>query len=214
MLGDNIRLGIVEDNEKLRNNYFEFFSLFANYNLTFVLESLNELKLQKKDLNLLIPHVILLDINLPGISGIDGIKILKNLYPDVIIIMLTAYDNEERIINAIENGASGYLLKGISLYQIKLYIDNYKTIGTAITPTIAGKLFEHIQTTKKKKSAVLQILTAREKEIVDGITDGLSDKEIGLRFQIKLNTVNAHLKKIYIKFNVKSRLELISRVLK
>lgn len=212
MIEDNVRLGIIEDNEKLRNNYVDFFSLFPNYSLIFSLSNLDEIKRKKKPLNLPVPDIILLDINLPGTSGVDGIPLLKQLYPNVIIIMLTAYDNSEILIKAIENGASGYLVKGISLHQIKIYIENYITTGSAITPNVAVKLFEHINKRGKKKTTILEVLTKREKEIVDSIIDELSHKEVGIKLKIQPSTVNHHLKSIYIKLNVNSKYELISKI--
>lgn len=211
MIEDNMRLGIIEDNEKLRNNYVDFFSLFPNYSLIFSLSNLDEIIRKNNPLNLPVPDIILLDINLPGTSGVDGIQLLKQLYPKVIIIMLTANDDSEILIKAIENGASGYLVKGISLHQIKIYIENYITTGTAITPNVAVKLFEHINKTSKKKTTILKPLTKREKELASCIVDGLTHKEIGAKLKIQASTVNHHLKSIFIKLNVNSKLELISK---
>lgn len=214
MLENNIKLGVFEDNEKLRNNYVDYFSMFTNYTLTFAFSAIEELRKKEGEiLNFSIPDFIFLDINLPGISGIKGISILKSLYPNVVIIMLTGYDDAENIIKAIENGASGYLVKGISLHQIKLYLDNYKTTGNATTPNITIKLFEHINKKYNNKTFIFKSLTKREKEIVNGIVDGLTHKDIGIKLKIKASTVNQHLKSIYIKINVNSKLELISKIL-
>lgn len=212
MVQDNIRLGVIEDNEKLRNNYVDYFSLFSNYLIIFSFGNLDQFLRKNNPITIRAPDIILLDINLPGKSGVDGIPFLKKLYPNVIIIMLTAYDDSEILIKAIENGASGYLVKGISLHQLKIYIENYITTGSAITPNVAVKLFEHINKISNKKTTILESLTNREKEIAACIVDGLSHKEIGTKLKIQPSTVNHHLKSVFIKLNVNSKLELASKI--
>jgi len=214
MLKHPIKIGIIEDNSRLRNNYSEFFQLQDEYILSFAFESINAFKENFDPKSGIVPDIILLDINLPGIGGIDGIELFKSLFPNTSIIMLSAYSDKEHVISAIEKGASGYLLKGMSLFEIKSTIDNYYTGGAAVSPTITRTIIDHMSGVAGKRETLQNDLTIREKEIVRCLTDGLSYKETGTRLGITTNTVNQHLKNIYIKLEVKSKAELISKVFK
>lgn len=147
-------------------------------------------------------------------SGIDGIKILKQGFPSAAIIMLTAYEDEKTVLSALQKGASGYLVKSMSLFQINEAIQNMHLgivpLASSVTRTIVG----HLHTSAKEEHASLNILTPREREIADCLTDGLTYKEAGNRLGITAHTVNQHLKKIYMKLNVKSKSELVSLLLK
>lgn len=203
------KIGIVEDNTKLLANYTEFFELQKDYAISFSLENLNTLAANNKKNLYHTPDVVLLDINLPGISGLDGIKLIKSLFPKSIIIMLTGYNDDENIITAIKNGASGYLLKGISLVDIKHEIEKHKAEGAALTANVAKKMIQHIQIAHNSKEEILSCLTKREKDIILNLLVGLTYKNIGIELGIKQSTVNQHLKNIYSKLNVTSKAELI-----
>ncbi|KHJ36725.1 transcriptional regulatory protein DegU [Pedobacter glucosidilyticus] len=209
----NISIGIIEDNEKLLNNYSEFFQLQDNYTLSFGFPSVDDFLRNFDKKEHIQPDIILLDINLPGTSGIDGIKILKEYFPKAIIVMLTAYSSNSHIITALENGASGYLVKGMSLHDIKSSLANYENDGSAISPNVAKKLIEHFNHTKKQEEIILKVLTGREKDITKCIVNGLSHKETAEQLNIKASTVNHHLKNIYIKLGVNTKTALIAKVM-
>eukprot|EP00388_Colpodella_angusta_P009244 GDKJ01024725.1.p1 GENE.GDKJ01024725.1~~GDKJ01024725.1.p1 ORF type:complete len:229 (-),score=0.94 GDKJ01024725.1:297-983(-) len=203
------KIGIIEDNTKLLANYTEFFEFQEDYSVCFSLENLNSIATDYKNNLLQTPDIILLDINLPGISGLDGIKLIKVLFPRAKIIMLTGFNDNENIITAIKNGASGYLIKGISLADLKTEVEKYKTEGAALTANVAKKMIQHIQVMHNNKEEILDCLTKREKEIIFNLLVGLTYKSIGVQLNIKQSTVNQHLKNIYTKLNVTSKAELI-----
>ncbi|MBC7473663.1 MAG: response regulator transcription factor [Candidatus Sericytochromatia bacterium] len=214
MPNELLRIGIIEDNELLLSNYSDYFECQENYILSFAFESITALKKQIKKNDVSIPDIILLDINLPDISGIEAIPILKIYFQKTIIVMLTAFNDSENIIKSIQNGASGYLIKGMPLHEISLALENYKKDGSATSPYVAKKMLEYINIIYKNKETLLQDLTHREKEVVEHITDGLTNIAISQKLGIKASTINQHLKNIYIKIGVKSRTELISKILK
>jgi DNA-binding NarL/FixJ family response regulator len=157
--------------------------------------------------------VILMDIQLPGMSGIDGIKIIKRDHSDTEIIMLTVYHDSHKIFDSLMAGASGYLLKHTSLPEIKESIELLMKGGAPMSPQIARKVIEHFNkpTIKEKPDSGL---TSREQDIVNGLTDGLSYKLIADRFNISLDTVRAHIRNIYKKLHVNSKGEVIAKSLK
>lgn len=162
----------------------------------------------------MLPDIILLDINLPGISGIDGIKILKSYFPAATIIMLTAYEDEGTILKALKKGASGYLVKSMSLFQINEALQNMYKGTLPLADSVTKTIIQHFNTCEETEDPRLHDLTEREKEIASCITDGLTYKETGNRLSITANTVNQHLKKVYVKLNVNSKAELVSKLLK
>lgn len=208
------KIGIIEDNTRLLQNYIEFFQLQENYIISFAYESIDAFINEFNPATGITPNVILLDVNLPGINGIEGIEMLKSCFPEVVIIMLTAYSNKEHILRAIEKGASGYLLKGMSLFEIKSTIDGYYSGGAPVSPIVTRTIIDHLNKAGSNKNNIQEDLTIREKEIVKCLTDGLSYKETGKRLGIATSTVNQHLKSIYIKMQVNSKAELISKILK
>ncbi len=209
-----IKIGIIEDNELLLSNYSDYFECQEGYVISFAFESMTVFKNSIKKKTIFNPDIILLDINLPEMSGIDAIPILKTHFPKVIIVMLTAYNSSENIIKSIQNGALGYLIKGMPLNEIKLALENYKKGGSATTPYVTKKLMEHINSISKNKEQLMMQLTLREKEVVKCLTEGLSYKDSASKLGVKPTTVNQHLKNIYVKLGVNSKTELIAKILK
>jgi DNA-binding NarL/FixJ family response regulator len=155
--------------------------------------------------------VILMDIQLPGMSGIDGIKIIKRDHSEIEIIMLTIYHDSHKIFDSLMAGASGYLLKHTSLPEIKESIELLIKGGAPMSPQIARKVIEHFNTPTVRPDSGL---TNREQDIVNGLVDGLSYKLIADRFNISLDTVRAHIRNIYKKLHVNSKAEVIAKSLK
>lgn len=208
-----VKIGIIEDNELLLNNYSEYFKTDDNYFVTFAFESILALQKAIRSFKLFNPDIILLDINLPGVSGIEGISILKEYFPKVKIVMLTAYSESETIINALQKGADGYLEKSISLLEIKTSIENYKIGVNAASPNAVKIMINYINSLHSKKEETLSKLTKREKQVVTCLINGLTFKKAAFELNVNTCTINQHLKKIYIKLNVNSKSELISKVL-
>lgn len=155
-----------------------------------------------------------MDIQLPGMSGIEGIGIIKDKYPEIDIIMLTVYHDSHKIFDSLCAGASGYLLKHTSLPEIKESILNLLNGGAPMSPQIARKVINHFQEQEPRKSNVESSLTPREHDIVNGLVDGLSYKMIADRYDISIDTVRAHIRNIYKKLHVNSKAEVIAKSLK
>ncbi|MDP1676055.1 MAG: response regulator transcription factor [Bacteroidota bacterium] len=158
------------------------------------------------------PEVILSDIGLPGMSGIDGIEKFKIFLPNVHIVILTVYDDNDKVFNALCAGASGYLLKDSSPKKI---IDSIKEVlagGAPMNMPIAHKVLEMFAQFKPKKSDYG--LTEREKEILQRMVSGLTIQQIADKLFLSFHTVNTHLKNIYTKLHVNTRSSAVSKVYK
>lgn len=158
------------------------------------------------------PDVLILDIGLPGISGLKGIGLIKKVYADIDIIMLTTYDDEDKIIKALSSGACSYLSKKTPLEQIMSSIRIVSLGGSYMSPSIARKLSLHLFN-KTKKPAV-QRLSSKQEEVMQGLIDGLSYKELAARMEISIDTVRTHIKRIYNVLHVNSKAGAVSKYLK
>ena len=160
-----------------------------------------------------IPDVILLDINLPEISGIDGIAKLKEKYPGASIIMLTVYDDDENIFNAIIAGADGYILKKTPPVRILQAIEDVAQGGAPMSPSVAKQAIGLFKTFAPSKTEE-NVLSGREKEILSLIVEGLSNDEISLKLFISLQTVRNHIRHIYEKLHVHSKAQAVAKAIK
>jgi DNA-binding NarL/FixJ family response regulator len=208
-----LSIGIIEDDPTLLHNYASYFTMQPGYLLSFAFESMGAFSAVLQS-ELIEPDIILLDINLPGISGINGIKILKKHFPKTAIVMLTAYEDEKNVVSALQKGAAGYLVKSMSLFKINEALLNMHLGEVPLASSVTQTIIRHLHMSDKEDHESLTLLTAREREIADCLTDGLTYKEAGNRLGITAHTVNQHLKKVYVKLNVKSKSELVSLLLK
>lgn len=203
--------GIVEDNKKIRDLIQRYLDMQDDLSCPVAVDSVEEMLDYLEEHPK--PDVILMDIQLPGMSGIKGIGLIKEKYPDIEIIMLTVYHDSHKIFKALRAGASGYLLKHTSLPEIKESILKLLDGGAPMSPQIARKVITHFQDESAKKS-VESDLTPREHDIVNGLVDGLSYKMIADRYDISIDTVRAHIRNIYKKLHVNSKAEVIAKSLK
>ena len=151
--------------------------------------------------------IVLLDILMPGKSGIDGIKLIKQQWPKSNIIMLSVMDDGNSIFRALCEGAVGYIIKESSMQSIKTAItDVYEGKGS-MSPSIARKVAEYFH----PKKTVQKTLTPREVEIMNGIVEGLSYKLLAAKLEISIDTVRKHIKSIYKKLEINSRTQLIKK---
>lgn len=206
-----IRVGIVEDNIKIRNLIQRYLDMQDSMSCKVAVDSVEEMLDHLKENDS--PDVILMDIQLPGMSGIKGIEIIKKKYPDVEIIMLTVYHDSHKIFDSLVAGASGYLLKHTSLPEIKESIENLIAGGAPMSPQIARKVIEHFNKPEPENKPQSD-LTSREQDIVNGLVDGLSYKLIADRYDISIDTVRAHIRNIYKKLHVNSKAEVIAKSLR
>ncbi len=204
-------IGIVEDNKKIRDLIQRYLDMQKDIECPVAVDSVEEMldyleKHQK-------PEVMLMDIQLPGMSGIKGMEVIKSKYPEIEIIMLTVYHDSHKIFDSLKAGASGYLLKHTSLPEIKESIENLLKGGAPMSPQIARKVISHFNEEAPKKNED-SMLTNREQDIVNGLVDGLSYKMIADRFDISIDTVRAHIRNIYKKLHVNSKAEVIAKSLR
>jgi DNA-binding NarL/FixJ family response regulator len=158
------------------------------------------------------PDVVIMDIELPDGSGIECTARLKQLLPDVQILILTVYNDDEQIFRALEAGASGYLLKRASPDEIVRAIDDVNSGGSPMSAEIARKVVRSFHKTSAAASD-LQSLTRRETEILGALSQGYASKEIAERLGISYDTVCEHLGNIYQKLHVRSRTEAVVKFL-
>jgi DNA-binding NarL/FixJ family response regulator len=205
-----INVMIIEDDDTFRESLQTIINASRSLSCPYACESCEEaLEIMKKDF---VPEVILLDIKLPGMSGIDGIPHFTTISPATHIIMLTVFDDDDLIFNALCRGAEGYLLKSATPQQISESIQNVICGGAAMPPTIAAKvlkMFTHYTQPKGEYD-----LTPREKEILQLLVNGLSKKHLADQLCISLYTVDTHLKNIYAKLHVHSQIDVIAKTLR
>jgi DNA-binding NarL/FixJ family response regulator len=205
-----INVALIEDNSQYRTAISIILQLNENLKLIHKLEDCEEMialfELQK-------PDVVLMDIDLPGINGIQGVWEIKKKWTDIKVLMLTVFEDNEKIFGAIKAGANGYLLKKDSPQKI---LDSIEAVAKGESPMngmIAAKVLDYFQQSQQKKSSLYDSnLTEREKEILLLLIKGLSYKEIASNIFISIETLNSHIKNIYRKLNVHSRGELASRL--
>ncbi len=204
-----IHLSIIEDEALVRESLSEFLSAQAEFKIHSIAESVETfLAIQKADA----PQILLLDINLPGISGLEGIDLLQKKYPKMEIIMLTSYEEEEHVFEALRRGAVGYLSKRSSLLMVQEAIQTVAEGGSFMSPSIARHVVNFFRFRQRVNNPDVE-LTKRQKEILRELVDGKSYKMIADVCGITLETVRDHIKKIYKKLHINSRGELVSMLL-
>ncbi len=205
-----INISIIEDDYVIRNGIEVYFQTQELFNEIYSFESVESF-FETVEKEKLIVDVVLTDIGLPGMSGIEGIKLIKEKLKITDIIMLTVFKDENRIFKSICAGATGYLLKGTPFPEITEAIKIIRLGGSYMSPAIARKVIEYFNPPKQKNESEL---SSRERQIIQALVDGLSYKMIGDRLSISIDTVRFHIKNIYLKLQVNSKTEVISKSLK
>lgn len=204
-----ISVGIVEDDKQIRLAIQSFLDQQHDMVCQLSVGSVEDLLLQIPNNQ---PHVLLMDIGLPGMSGIDGIQLVKEKYTDIEIIVFTVYNDSKKIFDSLCAGATGYLLKNTPLEELKEGIELLAKGGSPMSPLIARRVIDFFS--ERKRPLKENVLSQKEKEIVIGLVDGLSYKLIADRMDISIETVRFHIKNIYRKLQVHSKAEVISKSLK
>ncbi|QJP34695.1 response regulator transcription factor [Nonlabens sp. Ci31] len=201
-----IQLAIIEDEVLIQESLHDFFETVPEITCLFIYSSVETFL---KDYSTLVrtPDVLLLDINLLGMSGIEGIPLILNELPNLDIIMLTTFEDSESIFNALCLGACSYLSKRTPLKKIQEAIEVVYEGGSYMSPSIARKIANHFLPKTAKKN----LLTSRQKDIVSGIVDGKSYKMIAADLFVSLDTVRSHIKNIYKTLEINSKAELIRK---
>lgn len=204
-----IRVNIYEDQSEIRELLVETIRSSSDLLLVNAYPNAREIiENTRKDK----PEVILMDIQMPGISGIEAVQLVKRQYPLVQICMQTVFEDNEKIFAAICSGASGYILKDSTPEKyINAIIDTFQG-GSPMTPSIARKVLTMFQNQNTKVTDFVE-LTTGEKNVLELLVKGLSYKMIAADLGVSFPTVNFHLKNIYKKLHVNSATEAISKAL-
>ena len=176
--------------------------------IVMVFETTGEEALQK--LPEIMPDIVIMDINLPGMNGIECIRQVKDKSPGTQFMMFTVYENDDKVFEALKAGASGYLLKNTGLLQIAESVKELHEGGSPMSANIARKMVNLFRDTDKK-TPFLDLLSTREKEILQLLAKGLLYKEIAEQLNITTGTVRIHIHKIYEKLHVQNRTEAINK---
>jgi DNA-binding NarL/FixJ family response regulator len=205
-----INIAVIEDNATYRQTLSIILQLDESFRLIHKLPNCNEMLLRFTEDT---PDVVIMDIDLPGISGIQGVWKLKQEWPEMKVLMLTMFEEEDKIFGALKAGANGYLLKKDSNQKIIESIHAVHKGESAMNGMIASKVLDYFYAQQKKTNAALNKnnLTEREKEVLQLLVKGLSYKEIAALCFITVQTLNSHIKNIYQKLNVHSRSELAAK---
>lgn len=205
----NVRVSIVEDDERLRSSLIVL--LEGSHGFRCV-SAYGDAEAAVKDIPVKKPDIVLMDINLPGMTGIECVRRLKMIQPELLILMLTVYEDTARIFQSLQAGASGYLLKMTPPDELVKALRDLKNGGAPMTAQIARKVVQSFHSASPADPDVQ--LTDREEEILQSLAQGNLYKEIASDLGISVDTVHNHVRHIYVKLHVRSRTEAVVKYLK
>ena len=203
-----VKVAIIEDHKPFRESLTYIFSSTEGFSFCGAFPTVEDALEELHS-----PDVILLDINLPGMSGTEGIVPLKKKFPKVQIVILTVYEDDDNIFKSILNGADGYILKKTPPLRLIQYIEDVALGGSPMTPTVAKRtlnLFKQYAPHKEEDFG----LTEREVEILGHLVDGRANEEISNSLFISIQTVRNHIRHIYEKLHVHSKSQAVIKAVK
>jgi len=206
----SISVSIVEDNDKLRGTLARLLDRSDGFRC---LSQYANAEDALKDLPQVRPNVVLMDINLPGMNGVECVRQLKALVPETQIMMLTVYEDTENIFNALAAGANGYMLKRTSSKELLEAIEAVQRGGSPMTMHIARKVVQSFQKTAAVARPT-EVLSEREQQVLDLLSQGLIYKEIADKLGISYETVHTYVRRIYEKLQVRTRTEAVAKFLR
>jgi len=202
-----VKVLLYEDNPELRASLSALIAFSEDLELTAAYEHCADVLSHLDQYN---PDIILMDIDMPVMNGLEGLNLIRSYDSEIPVIMLTIFDDTAHILNAIMNGATGYILKQHLTTKLGSAIQEALSGGAPMSPAVARLVLQHINNPVKKEYS----LTAREKEILQSLTDGNSYKMIAANEGISIGTVTTHIKNIYEKLGVHSQSEAVSKTLR
>ena len=205
-----IKILLYEDNEALRDSVVLLLAEEPDFELQ---AAMPDAETVTTDIAELAPDVILMDIDMPGISGVEAVRRIRLVHPALPVIMLTVFDDNENIFNAICAGASGYILKSYTMEELPGAIRDVLRGGAPMTGSVARKVLGMVPQVKGAEPESSG-LTAKETAILQYLVKGYSYKMIAAEQKISIDTVRFHIKKIYDKLHVHSATEAVSKALK
>jgi DNA-binding NarL/FixJ family response regulator len=207
-----IEVIVVEDNQKIGEGLKVLLNGTEGLHCPAVFADCESMLKQVEDI---LPDVVLMDIGLPGMDGIEGIKRLKKLFPNILILVLTIHEEDEKIFDAICAGACGYLLKQTSPTKLIDAIKDVYEGGSPMSSTIARKVISFFQEKKTQQANGKDYnLTPREKEVLKSLVEGLSCKAMADSLFVSIETVRFHFRNIYNKLHVHTQAEAVAKALK
>lgn len=213
----NITLWIIEDNAAFRSNLSEELNetknIKARRDFSSCEEAIDYLPKATK-----IPQLILMDLSLPGIGGVEGMEKIKAMFPEILVIVLTGSDNKKDVFNAISRGADGYLLKNTPIDQIITGIEDVISGGASLDPHIASMVLGAFSAAGKKSRNKNKTtaendhgLTSREIEVLELLAEGKAIKEISEHIKLSSHTIKFHVANTYKKLNVQSQAGAVAK---
>jgi DNA-binding NarL/FixJ family response regulator len=202
-----ISIGILEDNVSLRQTVEDYLVVSGKFFVVFSEGNFNALSKREFEV---FPDIVLLDIHLSDVNGIDVISNIKKMFPETYVVIITGDKDKEYILKAIEKGACGYLYKPFNMTELETMIATVQETGSFLEPDLLTKLFGLINKGTSKNSIEEKIyFTQREKEILELLKKGHTYNEMADILCVSFHTINHHIKNLYTKANVKSKSELI-----
>ena len=199
-----IKVAIIEDNDFMREGWKAVLDLDPGIVVT---ETYRSCEMAFADPAFPVNDLVLLDIELPGIHGTEGVKIIKENYPDILVLMVTIHEENEKIFTALRNGAVGYLLKKTSPDDLIAAIKDAKEGGAPMSPIIARKVISSFHKTEKKDYE----LSEQEESVLSALAEGLSYKATADKHFLSIDGVRYHIRNIYQKLEAKNRAEAIAK---
>lgn len=203
----SIKVLLYEDNDLLRESISSMVALSGGMELLGAFPHANDVEEEVKNFQ---PDLILMDIEMPGRTGIEATKLVKKLLPETFVLILTVFDDSENVLNAIKAGASGYLLKKYIATRLFLATDEIMEGGAPMSPAVAKLV---IQSMQKPQESINYGLTEREKDVLLSLSRGNSFKLIAADCKISIDTVRTHIKHIYEKLQVHCQTEAVSKAI-
>jgi DNA-binding NarL/FixJ family response regulator len=203
-----IPIVIYEDNARLRQSLELLLSDGNGFKVTGAFSNCDKVIEQMQEL---LPQLVIMDIDMPGINGIEGVKRIKNEFPDIKVVMYTVFDDDNRIFDCICAGADGYMLKNTSPVKLIQSLQELSEGGAPMSPFVAQKVFNFFRNNKPAKDTFN--LTPREKEILELLVRGNSYKMIADKSFVSVDTVKKHLQNIYHKLHVNCGTEAVAKAL-
>ena len=203
-----ITVSIVEDLTEVRESLENLVRGSENF---LFLSAYPNAEMAEKNIPLEQPQLVIMDINLPGISGIECIGKIKTACPDTQFMMYTIFEDDDKVFEALEAGASGYLLKKTPKEKIMIALQELHDGGSPMSTQIARKVIKSFQQ-RNQLSEESNLLTPKEKEVLELLSKGFLYKEISEKLHISLNTVKQHIHKTYLKLHVCNRTEAVIKV--
>ncbi len=209
---NTIKVILFDDNPRIRDAVSMLLSGSSGLDFCGAFEDCKDLENVVEQIQ---PDVILMDIDMPGMDGIEAVKVLRSKFPEVRILMQTVFDDMDRIFSAICAGAHGYLLKNTPPYKIIEAIQEVYLGGAPMTPEVASKVLKMLsmRTQANSNAEDLLGLTPREKDVLKLLVEGKAYKMIASELNISYDTVRAHIKKIYEKLHVSSMTEAVAKAI-